>query len=397
MRVLTLFGTRPEIIRLSQIIKHLDPLCDQMLVHTGQNYDPKLSDVFFADLGLRAPDVYLCAQSSDFAEQVSQILVRAAQVFARVNPDRVLVLGDTNSGLAAIVAARMGIPVYHLEAGNRCYDDRVPEEINRRLIDHCSHVLMPYTQRSKENLMREGIERQRIFVVGNPIYEVLTAHDAAIASSTVLQQLGLRPQEYFAATFHRAENVDEPARLGELLRSLTSIAHDYRQPVVVSLHPRTADKMRRGGLSRDVEGLRLIDPLGFADFVMLERSARAVITDSGTVQEECCLLGVANVTIRDVTERAETIEAGSGILSGVRAEDVRRAVAVALASRLDWTPPSEYLEKHVSQTVAKVVLGYCEMGAQARASQEKCVPATNVSGSGPHACRPAVAAQTDGA
>jgi len=358
MKVVTLFGTRPEIIRLCQVIKQLDQHCEQVLVHTGQNYDPKLSDIFFRELQLRPPDVHLGIQSTIFGEQVGQILARSGELLARLAPARLLILGDTNSGLAAIGAARLGIPVYHMEAGNRCYDDRVPEEINRRVIDHCSNVLMPYTHRSKENLLREGIERQRIFVIGNPIYEVLNAYNAQIEASDVLTRLSLAPSRYFLVTLHRAENVDDAQRLDCLLRGLALVADTYQEPLVVSLHPRTADKMTRFGLDPKSERVRLLPPMGFFDFVKLERYAHCVLSDSGTVQEECCIFGVPNVTLRDVTERAETIEVGSNILSGAESQMILQSVRLALATGGDWTPPAEYLEKHVARAVLKIVLGY---------------------------------------
>lgn len=355
---MTLFGTRPEIIRLSVIIKHLDRFCEQVLVHTGQNYEENLSEVFFRELGLRQPNLYLCVQAADLAEQVGQIIAGVGQAIDKVKPDRLLILGDTNSGLAAIVAARRGVPVYHLEAGNRCYDDRVPEEINRRIIDHCSTVLMPYTQRSKENLLREGIERDRIFVIGNPIYEVLNTYAPQIEANHVLARLGLEPRCYFLVTMHRSENVDDPERLAKLLEGLHQVGAKYQQPVVVSLHPRTADKMRQFGLEARSEHIQLLKPLGFFDFVALERNTRCVLSDSGTVQEECCIFGVPNVTIRDVTERPETIECGSTILSGTEPGSIVQAIEVALNSPCDWVAPPEYMERHVSVTVAKVVLGY---------------------------------------
>lgn len=358
MKVMTLFGTRPEIIRLSQVIKHLDRFCEQVLVHTGQNYEPNLSDLFFQELDLRSPDIHLGIQATGFADQAGQILARAGEVLTQVKPDRLLILGDTNSGLAAIVAARMGIPVYHMEAGNRCYDDRVPEEINRRIIDHCSTVLMPYTHRSKENLLREGVERQRIFVTGNPIQEVLNVYASQIDASIVLDRLGVRPHEYFLVTLHRAENVDDPGRLERLLQGLALVADTYQQSLIVSLHPRTADKMERFGLDPKSERVRLLAPLGFFDFVKLERNARCVLSDSGTVQEECCIFKVPNVTIRDVTERAETIECGSNMITGSDPESVLRAVDVVLSSVCEWVPPVEYAEQHVSMTVTKIVLGY---------------------------------------
>jgi UDP-N-acetylglucosamine 2-epimerase (non-hydrolysing) len=358
VKLLTIFGTRPEIIRLSQIVKELDRSCEQTLLHTGQNYDRNLSDVFFAELGMRAPDRHLGIQSDSFADQLGQIVVGVDRALEELRPDRVLILGDTNSALAAIVAARRRLPVFHMEAGNRCYDDRVPEEVNRRIVDHCSAVLMPYTERSKENLLSEGVERERVFVIGNPIFEVLETHRAAIEASDVLRRLDLAPGGYFLVTLHRAENVDDPARLGGLIEALDLVAERYGQPVVVSLHPRTADKMRRFGIAVRSPLVRTMEPLGFFDFVALERLARCAISDSGTVQEECCILRVPSVTVRDTTERPETIECGSNILTGPDPERILSAIATVLATPCDWTPPREYLEPRVSRTVAKVLLGY---------------------------------------
>ena len=358
MKVVTLFGTRPEIIRLSEVIKQLDRFCEQTLVHTGQNYDPNLSDVFFDELQVRQPDLQLGVQAASFAEQVGQILARAGEVLARLKPDRLLILGDTNSALAAIIAARLRIPVYHMEAGNRCYDDRVPEEINRRIIDHSSNVLMPYTHRSKENLLREGIERQRIFVIGNPIYEVLNAHTAQIDASDVLARLNVTAGQFFLVTLHRAENVDQPERLASLLNGLARVADNYQRPVVFSVHPRTADKLTYFGFDPQSNRVRLLKPLGFFDFVKLERSAFGVLSDSGTVQEECCLFNVPNVTVRDVTERAETVEVGSNILSGADPDMIVNTMQIALETSRAWTPPVEYAEPQVARTVVKIVLGY---------------------------------------
>ncbi len=358
MKLVTLFGTRPEIIRLSQIIRLLDKHCKQVVIHTGQNYDPNLSDIFFEQLGVRAPDIHLGVQATSFGQQVGQILERAGEALARIKPDRLLILGDTNSCLAAIVAARMAIAVYHMEAGNRCYDDRVPEEINRRLIDHCSDVLMPYTHRSKENLLHEGVERQRIFVIGNPITEVLNAYTASIEASEVLTRLNVSPGNYFLATLHRAENVDDPARLSKLLQGLALVADAYERPMIVSLHPRTADKIASPGLRLPSDRIRLEKAFGFFDFVKLERLARCVLSDSGTVQEECCIFQVPNVTIRDVTERAETVEVGSNMLTGADPESILNSVRLVLESNPSWTPPAEYLERNVSASVSKIVLGY---------------------------------------
>jgi UDP-N-acetylglucosamine 2-epimerase (non-hydrolysing) len=358
MKILTIFGTRPEIIRLSRIIPLLDEHCEQILVHTGQNYDPSLSQMFLDDLKIRPLDHHLGVQSSSFGEQAGQILAKTDALLAQLLPERLLVLGDTNSGLAAVVAARRGIPVYHLEAGNRCYDNRVPEEVNRRIIDHSSDVLLPYTHRSATNLVAEGIRRERIFVVGNPILEVLEHFDPQIQSSQVLSRLGLAKGGYFLATMHRAENVDPPDRLGALIRGLTRLAEAFGKPVVVSVHPRTADRICRAGLVPDPTKLVLEKPFGLFDFIHLEKNALGVVTDSGTVQEEACIFNIPNVTIRDVTERPETTECGSNILAGANPEMLHDGMKLALEGSGDWEAPEEYLRRNVARTVVKIMLSY---------------------------------------
>jgi len=355
---MTILGTRPEIIRLSRIIEKLDHLCEHVLVHTGQNYDVNLNDIFFEQLDVRKPDHYLGVRGETFGEQIGKIITASEQILRTERPDRLLVLGDTNSCLAAIVAKRMGIPVYHMEAGNRCYDDRVPEEVNRRIIDHSSDLLMPYTERSRANLLREGIEGHRIYVTGNPIYEVIQHYDPAIRQSDVLQRLRLEPGKYFLVTMHREENVDIEARLRSLTNALVLLQKEYQIPVICSLHPRTNDRMKRYGVDLANEQIQFHAPFGFFDFIALERNAFCVLSDSGTVQEECCISRVANVTIRDVTERPETIECGSNILSGAEPEMIRQCVRVVLEQKCNWTVPPEYLAEHVSDTVVKIVLGY---------------------------------------
>jgi UDP-N-acetylglucosamine 2-epimerase (non-hydrolysing) len=361
MKIMTLFGTRPEIIRLSRIIPRLDPACQHVLVHTGQNHDPNLSDIFFDELGVRKPDFHLGVLGKGFADQTAQILSRSSDALENEKPDRLLILGDTNSGLSAIVAARMGIPVIHMEAGNRCYDDRVPEEINRRIIDHSSTVLLPYTHRSMENLVREGIERRRIFVTGNPIFEVLEAYKNEIASSRVLERLEVAEGDFFLVTLHRAENVDAPTRLRAFLTGLSRVADTFGKTMVVSLHPRTADKLSAFNLGPESKRVRFMKPLGFFDFVRLERSAACVLSDSGTVQEECCIFRVPNVTLRDVTERPETIECGSNILTGSDPDRIVQAVSVALHGTPAWNAPEEYKVPNVADTVARIVLGYSDL------------------------------------
>lgn len=354
-KVITLLGTRPEIIRLCRVIDVLDASCHHKLVHTGQNYDDRLSGMFFRELGVREPDLHMGVRGVGFADQIGQMLAACEALFSAERPDTVLILGDTNTGLAAFVARRMGIRVCHMEAGNRCFDDRVPEEVNRRVIDHSSTVLLPYTYRSAENLVREGIERQRIFVTGNPIKEVLDFYAPQIANADPFTEFGVEPGKYFLVTAHRAETTDDPARLASLVKALNAAIDEYDKPALASLHPRTADKMRQFGI--DAGRITFVPPLGLFDFVRLEKEAFCVLSDSGTVQEECCIFRVPTVTMRDVTERPETIECGSNLLAGVEGERLLPAIELAVRNAGSWTPPAEYLADNVSDVVARVVLG----------------------------------------
>jgi UDP-N-acetylglucosamine 2-epimerase (non-hydrolysing) len=357
MKVMSVLGTRPEIIRLSIVIEKLDALCEQVLVHTGQNYDSSLNEIFFEQLNVRQPDHYLGAQGS-LGEQLAVILPRIEQLLDKEKTDKFLILGDTNSALSAIVAKRMSIPVYHMEAGNRCYDDRVPEEVNRRIIDHCSDVLMPYTERSRQNLIREGIQGERIYVTGNPILEVLTRHEDRIQDSNILEQLKLKPKEYFLVTMHRAENVDIPGRLKNLLQAFDQVYRAYNYPVIVSTHPHTRERMKSFEEARDNTNIRFLPPFGLFDFIKLEKNAFCVLSDSGTVQEECAIFKIPNVTIRDVTERPETLECGSNILSGESPQSVLECVKTVTSATPDWDPPREYLASNVSSTVIKILQGH---------------------------------------
>jgi UDP-N-acetylglucosamine 2-epimerase (non-hydrolysing) len=358
MKIMTLLGTRPEIIRLSRIIEKLDRLCDHVLVHTGQNFDPSLSDAFFQQLEVRQPDHFLGVRGDTFGEQIGQIIAASERVMLAEKPDRLLVLGDTNSCLAAVVAKRMGILVYHMEAGNRCYDDRVPEEVNRRIIDHSSDVLLPYTERSRQNLLREGIPGQRIYVTGNPIYEVIRHYDPQIRQSTILADLGLEAGRYLLVTMHRAENVDVEERLRGLTTALDRLQQEYGVPVIVSTHPHTRARMETFNVSPNNDQIRFLPPFGFFEFITLERNALYVLSDSGTVQEECAIFSVANVTIRDVTERPETLECGSNILSGAEPESVVNCARAVQGLKDRWIAPREYLVENVSDGVIKILLGF---------------------------------------
>jgi UDP-N-acetylglucosamine 2-epimerase (non-hydrolysing) len=358
VKIVTVLGTRPEIIRLSVIAAQLDRLVEHVVVNTGQNFDPNLSGIFFEELGFRKPNYNLGVRGETFADQVGQILRGCEKVFQEERPDRLLILGDTNSALCAIIAKRVGIPVYHMEAGNRCYDDRVPEETNRRLIDHSSDVLMPYTERSRANLLQEGISSTRIFVTGNPILEVIEHYRPKIKASKIHQTLGIAPQNYFLVTVHRAENVDIEPRLQGMASAFAELARRYKMPVIVSTHPRTRLRLGSFGISDLGADVRFPDPFGFFDFLSLEKNARCALSDSGTVQEECAILGVPNVTLRDVTERPETIECGSNILTGGSPEQILAGVEVALSRAPSWKAPAEYLVPNVSDTVVRLVTSY---------------------------------------
>ena len=309
MKVLTILGTRPEIIRLNLILKKLDQRCEHTIVHTGQNYDYTLDGIFLEQLGMRKADYYLGAKGS-FPEQIATILTGLEKVLIKEKPDRFLVLGDTNSSLGSIVAKRFGIPVYHMEAGNRCYDDRVPEEVNRRIIDHSSDILMPYTYRSRENLLREGIPGYRIFVTGNPIKEVLDHFQEQIENNTIFEKFSLREKKYFLVTLHREENVDVLTRLQNFVTAFEKLVEEYNLPLIWSIHPRTKKRMSENNIHIKNPLIHCSEPFGLFEFIKMEKNAFCVLTDSGTVQEECAIFKIPTVTVRDTTERPETIDAG---------------------------------------------------------------------------------------
>ncbi len=357
MKIVTVLGTRPEIIRLSRLIPLLDSLCEHILVFTGQNFDHNLSNLFFNQLEVRHPDFTLQTRADRAWGQIGNILAQTDHILEEIKPDRFLVLGDTNSALTAQCAKRRGIDVYHMEAGNRCFDDRVPEEVNRRIIDHSSDVLLPYTNRSRDHLLREAFHPGQIYVTGNPIKEVMDYYSPKIEESLIMDTLGINSKQYFLVTLHRAENVDCPDRLDSFMKAMAVIYERYNIPLVLSLHPRTRLCLEAKHFEPG-PGLRFIDPPGFFDFVCLEKNARALLSDSGTVQEEGCIMKCPTVTLRDVTERPETIECGSNILSGCRPEVVLKCLEIVLSRQGRWNIPSEYLEEKVSLTVGNILLGY---------------------------------------
>jgi len=356
MKIVTILGTRPEIIRLSLIIKKLDKISNHTIIHTGQNYSSDLKDIFFQQLKLRNPDFYLNATDSSIGPQLSKIIGETYKILEKIKPDKILILGDTNSGLASIVAEKMMIPVYHMEAGNRCHDLSVPEEKNRHIIDAISSYNLPYTPGSYNNLIKEGHSPKKTIITGNPINEVLINFKKEIDKSDILKILRLKEKNYFICTTHRAENVDNQIRLKEIFKGLDLVAKEYKMPIIVSVHPRTREKMKKFNIMPKNQLIKLLDPLGFFDFVKLEKNAICAISDSGTVQEECCILRVPAVTIRVTTERPETIECGSNILSGLNSENMLKSVKMILKRKTNWIQPKGYSDKKVSQKIINLML-----------------------------------------
>lgn len=332
LKVLTVVGTRPEIIRLAPTIKLLDDTTEHVLVHTGQNYDYELNEIFFEDLGLRRPDHFLEADTSSLGAVLGSVMTKTEAVLLEEKPDAMLVLGDTNSCISVLMARRMKIPVYHMEAGNRSFDENVPEEVNRRMVDHVADYNLVYTEHARRNLLAEGIHPSRILLTGSPMREVLEANAGAIAASDVVQRQGLAEGGYFLVSLHREENVDDPRRLTSALDALGRLADEYDVPVLVSTHPRTRQRLESqpDGLKAK---LRFHPPFGFNDYVKLQQSAKLVLSDSGTISEESSILGFPAVTLRDAIERPEALDAGAIITAGVEADDILRAVNCALARR----------------------------------------------------------------
>jgi UDP-N-acetylglucosamine 2-epimerase (non-hydrolysing) len=357
MKVMTVVGTRPELIRLVLLFQRFaEAGVEHHLVHTGQNYDERLSGIFFSELEIPAPDTYLGVRAERVGDQIGQIIGRSEAAMLEFRPDALLILGDTNSGLASISATRHDIPIFHMEAGNRCFDWSVPEEKNRRLIDHISSWLLPYTPRSREYLLDEGIRSTSIFVSGNPITDVVEHFRPRWEASDVLGRLGIEEDNYVLVTAHRQESVDVPARLQIIREGLDLVASELDMPVIWSVHPRTRARLAEAGPNLD-DRVQLHDPFGFFDFVRLEAGAHVVITDSGTVQEECSLLRVPTVTCRDTTERPETVECGSNVLSGVqRPERILECVRAMLGGPRDWVSPYEGpLHHRVADKVFKFI------------------------------------------
>ncbi|MFI6226627.1 non-hydrolyzing UDP-N-acetylglucosamine 2-epimerase [Micromonospora echinospora] len=358
-RVMTVVGTRPEIIRLARVMDRLDRTVDHVLVHTGQNWDHSLSEVFFSDLRLRRPDRFLDVDTSSLGRTLGGVLVGMEQVIAEARPDALLVLGDTNSCIAALMARRMRVPVYHMEAGNRCYDLNVPEETNRRLVDHVADFNLVYTAHARRNLLAEGLHPRRILHTGSPMREVLDHYRPDIERSTILDQLGLAPGGYFLVSAHREENVDAPARLGRLLDCLRAVRDEWGLPVLVSTHPRTRKRLE--ALAPDdstLDGITFHEPFGLFDYVRLQIGAGCTLSDSGTISEEAAILGFPAVTLRESIERPEALDAGGIIMTGLDPAGVVEAVRVTVDQvTADGVPcPADYRVPDTSRRVVDFVL-----------------------------------------
>jgi UDP-N-acetylglucosamine 2-epimerase len=362
MRVLTIMGTRPEIIKLSRVMTVLDECTDHTIVHTGQNYDYELNEIFFQELGIRRPDHFLDAAGETPGQTVGNVLIKADEVLEKCRPDALLVLGDTNSCLAVYPAKRRKIPIFHLEAGNRCFDFRVPEEINRRIVDHVSDINMVYSEHARQYLLREGLPPDQIIKTGSPQSEILHFHRCAIDASPILSRLDLKPKKFFVVSIHREENVDDPARLEKLVKALAAIADKYRCPLIFSCHPRTRKRLEAAGLTLH-EQIRSLPPLGFFDYVHLQMNAYCTVSDSGTITEESSILGFPAVTVRESHERPEGVDEGTVIMTGLDCTRILESIDLAVrqveqfgASRV----VSDYDVPQVSWKVAKIILSYTD-------------------------------------
>lgn len=364
MKVMTIVGTRPEIIKLSRVVDELDRHVNHVFVHTGQNFDFELNEIFFMELDIRKPDYFLNAAGKTAAETIGHVIVKADEVIEKEAPDAFLLLGDTNSCLAAISAKRRKVPVFHMEAGNRCFDERVPEEINRRMVDHISDINMPYTEHARRYLLKEGLPTERVIKTGSPMKEVLSFYLPKIRASNVLSRLELRKDDYFLVSAHREENVDSEENFFDLLESLNALGGKYNRPVIVSTHPRTRRKLEALQYSKAHAKISFMKPLGLLDYVHLEMNARCVISDSGTITEESSILGFPAVTIRQAHERPEGMDEGTLIMCGLKSERVMQSVEMVLSQHGEGKPPyklvSDYDTENVSTKVARIIMSYTD-------------------------------------
>ena len=363
LKVMTIVGTRPEIIRLSCTIAKLDQYCDHVLVHTGQNYDYELNQIFFEDLGIRPPDIFLECAGSTAADTMAQVISKADSVFKTQQPEAILILGDTNSAMAAIPAKRRKIPIFHMEAGNRSFDLRVPEEINRKIVDHISDVNMPYSDIAREYLLREGVKPELIVKTGSPMDEVLEHYKEKIVTSNVLDRLNLTKFKYFVVSVHREENVDSPINIQEFVKTLNLLGEKYKLPIIVSTHPRTRKKIEELDLKFHPL-VELQKPLGFSDYIKLQINAMTVLSDSGTITEESSILNFPALNIRDAHERPEGMEEGAVMFTGMNSERVLQAIEISAnqgrGEQRVLRKVSDYVAPNVSDKVVRTITSYTD-------------------------------------
>ena len=363
LKLMTILGTRPEIIRLSAVIRCADRYFDHILVHTGQNWDKRLNDIFFEELQLRKPDYYLNAVGAHLGETMGNIIARSYEVIQKERPDAVLVLGDTNSALSAISAKRLKVPIFHMEAGNRCWDWNVPEMINRKIVDHISDINLPYTEHSRRYLLSEGLDGKTIFVTGSPMHEVLRDAANGINESRVLETLGLSPRKYLLLSAHREENIDNQENFFSLMNAVNRIAERYQMPVIYSMHPRSKKYIVQRGFQFHPL-VRSMEPFGFFDYNQLQKNSFCVLSDSGTLSEESAILGFPGVLLRTSTERPEVLDKGTVVIGGIRGEDVERAItlAVSMSENGEETVMAEdYADTNVSVKVIKLIESYTKI------------------------------------
>ena len=366
MKVITVVGTRPEIIRLSRVIAALDasPAIEHTLIHTGQNYDYELNAIFFEELGIRTPDYFLNAAGSTATESVGKILIVIEPLFRQLNPDAVLILGDTNSALAAIAARKLRIPIFHMEAGNRCFDIRVPEESNRKLVDHISDINLVYSDIAREYLIHEGIHADTIIKTGSPMFEVLHFYSPLIEKSSILQKLNLQTEKYFVVSAHREENVSNLSQLEKLLYSLNKVAEHYQLPIIVSTHPRTANAMIQSSLTLHPL-IQSIKPLGLPDYVKLQMCSKAVLSDSGTISEESSILNFRALNIREAHERPEAMEEAAVMMTGLSSDRILQGLAQLESQQKikdrSFRLVSDYSMPNVSEKVVRIILSYVDV------------------------------------
>ncbi|WP_392352684.1 non-hydrolyzing UDP-N-acetylglucosamine 2-epimerase [Pseudoalteromonas rhizosphaerae] len=363
LKVMSVVGTRPEIIRLSRVIAKLDEHCEHILVHTGQNYDFELNEVFFNDLGVRKPDYFLNAAGKNAAETIGQVIIKVDQVLEEINPEAMLVLGDTNSCISAIPAKRRKVPIFHMEAGNRCFDQRVPEETNRRIVDHTADVNLTYSTIARDYLLAEGLPADRVIKTGSPMFEVLNHYMDRIDSSDVLSRLGLKQGEFFVVSAHREENVDSPKQLVKLAESLNKIAEQYNLPVIISTHPRTRNRIEAQGIEFH-KNIQLLKPLGFHDYNHLQKNAKVVLSDSGTINEESSIMNFPALNLREAHERPEGMEEASVMMVGLGVERIMQALQILETQPTGATrllrPVYDYSMPNVSDKVVRIIHSYTD-------------------------------------